>query len=269
MTRYAVGDLQGCFDPLRCLLDRVQFDASRDQLWSVGDIVNRGPQSLECLRLFYELGDSARVVLGNHDLHLLAIAHGQQSLKKGDTLRPILDAPDAADLLDWLAQQPLLYRDGNDVLVHAGIAPQWTIEQAETLAAEVHKALRGKKRDTYLQAMYGNEPACWSDDLSGPTRWRVITNYLTRMRFCTPEGVLDLKSKEGPESSLPGYLPWFEAPSRRRTDTRIIFGHWASLLGRCSHPNIIALDTGCVWGNELTLFNLDSNSYHRCACAKP
>ncbi len=173
MTRYAVGDLQGCFDPLRCLLDRVQFDASRDQLWSVGDIVNRGPQSLECLRFFYELGDSARVVLGNHDLHLLAIAHGQQSLKKGDTLRPILDAPDAADLLDWLAQQPLLYRDGNDVLVHAGIAPQWTIEQAETLAAEVHKALRGKKRNAYLQAMYGNEPTRWSDDLRGPTRWRI------------------------------------------------------------------------------------------------
>jgi bis(5'-nucleosyl)-tetraphosphatase (symmetrical) len=267
MPRYAIGDLQGCYEPMRRVLDAVRFDPVRDVLWSVGDIVNRGPQSLECLRFLYELDDRARVVLGNHDLHLLAIAHGAQKLKKGDTLQPILDAPDAAELLDWLARQPLLYREGNDVLVHAGLAPQWTVDEAERLAAEVHAALRGKQRDAYLRGMYGNEPDCWDDTLTGPTRWRVITNYLTRMRFCTPAGALDLKSKEGPESSLPGYLPWFEAPGRRNTDARIIFGHWASLLGRSTHANAIALDTGCVWGQRLTLFNLDTNALHHCDCA--
>jgi bis(5'-nucleosyl)-tetraphosphatase (symmetrical) len=267
MPRYAIGDLQGCYEPMRRVLDAVRFDPARDVLWSVGDIVNRGPQSLECLRFLYELGDRARVVLGNHDLHLLAIAHGAQKLKKADTLQPVLDAPDAAELLDWLARQPLLYREGNDVLVHAGLAPQWSIDEAERLAAEVHAALRGKQRDAYLRGMYGNEPDCWNEALTGPTRWRVITNYLTRMRFCTPAGALDLKSKEGPESSLPGYLPWFEVPGRRNADARIIFGHWASLLGRSTHANAIALDTGCVWGQRLTLFNLDTNALHHCDCA--
>jgi bis(5'-nucleosyl)-tetraphosphatase (symmetrical) len=266
MPRYAIGDLQGCYDPMRRLLDAVRFDPARDQLWTVGDIVNRGPQSLECLRFFHQLGDRARVVLGNHDLHLLAVARGIQRVKKGDTLQAVLDAPDAAELLDWLTRQPLLYREGNDVLVHAGLAPQWTVDQAERLAEEVHAALRGDQRDAYLRGMYGNEPDCWDDTLAGPVRWRVITNYLTRMRFCTPAGALDLTSKEGPESSLPGYLPWFEAPARRNADARIIFGHWASLLGRSTHANAIALDTGCVWGHQLTLFDLDANTYHRCDC---
>ncbi|MET0377642.1 MAG: symmetrical bis(5'-nucleosyl)-tetraphosphatase, partial [Spongiibacteraceae bacterium] len=192
MARYAVGDIQGCFDPLRRLLDRVGFDPATDQLWSVGDLVNRGPQSLECLRFFRDLGTSARVVLGNHDLHLLAVAAGIRKLKRSDTLQPILDAYDAAELLGWVAQQPLFYREADYVLVHAGVPPQWTIDQTERLAAEVAAVLASSQRETYLRGMYGDEPVIWSDALQGPKRWRVITNYLTRMRFCAADGTLDL-----------------------------------------------------------------------------
>lgn len=266
MARYAVGDLQGCFDPLRRLLDRVGFDPAADRLWSVGDLVNRGPQSLECLRFFRDLGASARVVLGNHDLHLLAVAGGIRKLKRSDTLQPILDAPDAAELLEWVARQPLLYREADYVLVHAGLAPQWTIDDAERLAAEVAAVLKSPQRDTYLRGMYGDEPALWSDALQGPTRWRVITNYLTRMRFCNAYGALDLRHKEGPETAPAGFLPWYEAPNRRSAGERIIFGHWASLLGRTQRPDAIALDTGCVWGNKLTLFGLDSGQRLYCSC---
>jgi bis(5'-nucleosyl)-tetraphosphatase (symmetrical) len=266
VTRYAVGDLQGCFDPLRHLLDRVRFDPARDQLWAVGDLVNRGPQSLECLRFIRNLGSSARVVLGNHDLHLLAVAAGIRKLKRGDTLQPILDAPDAAELLDWVAHQPLFYREPDYVMAHAGLAPQWTIDDAERLSDEVSAVLTGCERLSYLNAMYGDEPARWSDALQGPTRWRVITNYFTRMRFCDAEGTLDLTSKEGPESAPPGYMPWFNAPNRRSAGTRIIFGHWASLQGKSYRDDAIALDTGCVWGNSLTLFSLDTKTHSSCRC---
>lgn len=266
MARYAVGDVQGCFDPLRHLLDQVKFDPAQDQLWSVGDMVNRGPQSLESLRFFRDLGASARVVLGNHDLHLLAVAEGIRKIKRGDTLQPILDAPDAAELLAWVSQQPLLYREPDFVLVHAGLAPQWSIEKAEELAAEVASALRSEHRLDYLRGMYGDEPNCWSDDLVGVTRWRVITNYLTRMRFCGPHGELDLTTKEGLDQAPSGYTPWFDAPSRRSAGTRIIFGHWASLLGQSNRDDAIALDTGCVWGGSLSLFALESGEYFRCNC---
>jgi bis(5'-nucleosyl)-tetraphosphatase (symmetrical) len=266
MTRYAVGDLQGCFDPLRHLLDQVKFDPAQDQLWSVGDLVNRGPQSLESLRFFRNLGTSARVVLGNHDLHLLAIAEGIRKIKRGDTLQPILDAPDASELLTWLRQQPLLYRTADFVLVHAGIAPQWSIDKAETLAAEVASVLRGKDYLDFLRGMYGDEPNCWSDSLEGVTRWRVITNYLTRMRFCGPHGELDLTTKEGLDQAPSGFTPWFDAPQRCSAGTRIIFGHWASLLGQSNRSDAIALDTGCVWGGNLSLYALDSGEYFRCSC---
>lgn len=267
MARYAVGDLQGCFDPLRRLLDRVNFDPTKDRLWSVGDLVNRGPQSLECLRFFRDLGDSARVVLGNHDLHLLAVAAGIRKLKRGDTLQPILDAPDAAELLEWVAQQPLFYRESDYVLVHAGLAPQWSIDDAERLAGEVAAVLNSARREIYLQGMYGDEPSVWSDELKGPTRWRVITNYLTRMRFCDADGALDLRHKEGPETAPAGFTPWYDAPHRRSAGSRIIFGHWASLLGRTNRPDAIALDTGCVWGNKLSLFSLDDGKLISCDCS--
>lgn len=266
MTRYAVGDIQGCFDPLQRLLDRVKFDPTRDQLWSVGDIVNRGPQSLECLRFLYRLGDSARVVLGNHDLHLLAVAHGVRPLKRGDTLQPILDAPDCAELLAWLRRQPLLHRDGKYTMVHAGLAPQWTVARAQQLANEIAAVLQGKRLLEFLRGMYGDTPICWSDELHGIERWRVIVNYLTRIRFCTATGVLDLKSKEGPATAPPGFLPWFEVPQRKSAGDILIVGHWAALMGKTQRDDVIALDTGCVWGQRLTLLNLETQALSGCDC---
>ncbi len=268
MTRYAVGDLQGCFAPLRKLLDRVHFDPTCDQLWAVGDLVNRGPQSLECLQFFVELGDSARAVLGNHDLHLLAVANGIRPLKRGDTLRPILDAPNCSELLDWLVTLPLLYSDqSNDyTMVHAGLAPQWSIEKAQQLADEVSAVLQSSQQLDFLRGMYGDTPAVWSDDLQGIERWRVITNYLTRMRFCTATGILDLASKESPDSAPTGFMPWFAVPGRKSAGHKLIVGHWATLMGRAERDDIVALDTGCVWGQNLTLYNLESQKLYQCAC---
>jgi bis(5'-nucleosyl)-tetraphosphatase (symmetrical) len=266
MTRYAVGDLQGCYDPLRRLLNRVKFDPNRDQLWSVGDIVNRGPQSLECLRFFYTLGGSARMVLGNHDLHLLAVAQGIRPIKRGDTLQPILDAPDCAELLEWLRHSPLLHRDGIYTMIHAGLAPQWSIQRAQQLADEVSGVLKSERMVDFLRGMYGDTPNCWSNDLSGIERWRTITNYLTRLRFCTREGVLDLKSKEGPGSAPLGFMPWFDVPERKSAGDILIVGHWATLMGKTRREDVIALDTGCVWGNQLTLFNLETRALLTCEC---
>lgn len=266
MTRYAVGDVQGCFGPLQRLLTRVDFDPSRDQLWSVGDIVNRGPQSLECLRFFCALGDSARVVLGNHDLHLLAVAHGARSPKRGDTLQPILDAPDCAELMTWLRRQPLLHHDGGYTMVHAGIAPQWSIAYAQQLADEISTVLQDERITQFLEGMYGDTPDCWSDDLRGIERWRVVTNYFTRLRFCTAAGELDLKTKESPEASPPGFMPWFDVPQRKSAGETVIIGHWASLMGNTQRNDVIALDTGCVWGHRLTLLNLETRALSTCEC---
>ncbi len=269
MATYAVGDLQGCLEPLKCLLERVHFNPATDRLWLVGDLVNRGPQSLETLRFLYGMRDSLVCVLGNHDLHLLAAWHNVERLKKSDTLREILDAPDAPDLMDWLRRQKLLHFDEprGTVLVHAGIPPQWTLGKALALAAEVEEVLRDDTRlKPYLDGMYGNEPAKWNKDLAGVTRLRVITNYFTRMRFCTAEGKLDLKGKEGADTALPGYKPWFAHKDRRSRHVKIIFGHWAALEGRCNAPGVFALDTGCVWGGAMTLMNVDSGELHRCDC---
>ncbi len=266
MTRYAVGDVQGCFAPLQRLLERVSFDPSHDQLWATGDLVNRGPQSLECLRFFYQLGDSARVVLGNHDLHLLAVANGIRGLKRGDTLQPILEAPDCAELLAWLRRQPLLHRDGAYTMVHAGLAPQWSISQAGKLSDELSQVITGKRLLDFLQGMYGDTPNRWSDDLKGIERWRTITNFFTRLRFCTAAGELDLKSKEGPGTAPPGFMPWFDVPGRKSAGSTLIVGHWATLLGKTNRDDVIALDTGCVWGNRLTLFNLDEQALLSCEC---
>ncbi|QXI28009.1 symmetrical bis(5'-nucleosyl)-tetraphosphatase [Pseudomonas vanderleydeniana] len=269
MAVYAVGDLQGCLEPLKCLLERVRFDPASDRLWLVGDLVNRGPQSLETLRYLYRLRDSLVCVLGNHDLHLLAAAQNAERLKKSDTLREILAAPDAPELLGWLRQQKLLHHDAerNVALVHAGIPPQWSLKKALKLAAEVEAALRDDQQyPAFLAGMYGNEPNKWDGDLEGVARLRVITNYFTRMRFCTAEGKLDLKGKEGADTAPAGYAPWFSFKERRTHGLKIIFGHWAALEGECDEPDIFALDTGCVWGGAMTLMNIDTGERLGCKC---
>jgi len=269
MAVYAVGDLQGCLEPLKCLLERIKFDPAQDKLWLVGDLVNRGPQSLETLRFLYRMRESLVCVLGNHDLHLLAASRMIERLKKSDTLREILEAPDRAELLDWLRQQKLLHHDAerNVALVHAGIPPQWTLKKALKYAAEVETALRDDNLLTpFLDGMYGNEPNKWDGDLQGVTRLRVITNYFTRMRFCTADGKLDLKGKEGADTAPRGYAPWFSYKERKTQGLKIIFGHWAALEGRCDEPGIFALDTGCVWGGAMTLMNVDTGELLTCKC---
>ncbi|EXF92184.1 diadenosine tetraphosphatase [Pseudomonas fluorescens HK44] len=269
MATYAVGDLQGCLEPLQCLLKRVAFDPAKDHLWLVGDLVNRGPQSLETLRFLYSIRESLVCVLGNHDLHLLAAGYNIERLRKADTLREILEAPDREDLLEWLRQQKLMhYDEQRDIaLVHAGIPPQWSLRKALKCAAEVEEALRDDNRIApYLDGMYGNEPLKWDGDLKGVARLRVITNYFTRMRFCTSDGKLDLKSKEGLETALPGYAPWYAHPQRKTRSQKIIFGHWAALQGKCNEPGIFALDTGCVWGGSMTLMNVDTGERLHCKC---
>jgi len=269
MATYAVGDLQGCLQALQCLLKQVAFDPQRDRLWLVGDLVNRGPQSLETLRFLYSIRESLVCVLGNHDLHLLAAGRNIERLKKADTLREIVEAPDCAELLEWLRQQKLMHYDEqrNIALVHAGIPPQWSLRKALKCAAEVETALRDDNLlPPYLDGMYGNDPAKWDNDLKGVPRLRVITNYFTRMRFCTADGKLDLKSKEGLDTAPAGYKPWFQHKERKTRDVKIIFGHWAALEGKCNEPGISALDTGCVWGGALTLMNVDSGERLSCKC---
>ncbi len=271
MTTYAVGDLQGCLQPLQCLLEEVAFNPAKDRLWLVGDLVNRGPQSLETLRFLFAMRDSIVCVLGNHDLHLLAVAHNISRLKKHDTFADILAAPDRHDLLDWLRQQPLLHHDTqrDTALVHAGIPPHWTLKKALSLAAEVEEALRDDARlPLFLDGMYGNDPTKWDKSLHGIERLRVITNYLTRMRFCTADGELELKSKEGVDTAPAGFAPWFSHPKRKTYGQKIIFGHWAALEGRCDQPGLFALDSGCVWGGRMTLLNLDNGQRHYCQCSE-
>ena len=269
MATYAVGDLQGCLAALQCLLKQAAFDPTQDRLWLVGDLVNRGPQSLDTLRFLYSIRESLVCVLGNHDLHLLAAGQNIERLKKADTLREIIEAPDCAELLDWLRQQKLMHYDEqrNVALVHAGIPPQWSLRKALKCAAEVETALRDDNLfPAYLDGMYGNDPAKWDNDLKGIARLRVITNYFTRMRFCTAEGKLDLKSKEGLDTAPAGYKPWFQHKERKTKGLKIIFGHWAALEGKCTEPGISALDTGCVWGGALTLMNVDSGERLSCKC---
>ncbi len=273
MSTYVVGDIQGCLQPLKCLLRAVNFNLDKDVLWSVGDIVNRGPKSLNALRFLYKMRHRLVVVLGNHDLHLLAVAAGVRQPSRSDTFDKILQAADREELLHWLAQQPLIHHEHAHTLVHAGIPPQWTVQQAIGYAREVEAVLRGPDRVTFLGAMYGNEPAQWSDDLSGMARLRVITNYLTRMRYCTSEGVLDLESKGS--TPIPGVAnlgnrkvsAWFSHKERKTANDRILFGHWATIAGHTDNPNAIALDTGCVWNGALSLYHLESGQWTRCACS--
>lgn len=270
MATYVVGDIQGCFEPFQCLLKKVDFDVSTDRIWCVGDLVNRGPDNLATLRWFYEHRDRAIIVLGNHDLHLMAVAAGTRKMSKTDNFDDILAAPDRDVLLAWLRQQPLLHHEQGVTLVHAGIPPIWTVPQALGYAKEVESALQGPNYKDFFASMYGNEPIVWSQKLKGYERLRVITNYLTRMRYCTKKGKLDLVNK-GPKpksSAVKGkkIKPWFSHKQRLTASDTIVFGHWASLGGITDSANAIALDTGCVWGNHMTLLNLDTHTFHRCKC---
>ena len=255
MTRYAVGDVQGCDRELRALLKKVGFNADRDQLWLVGDLVNRGPGSLEVLRLVRDLGGNAVAVLGNHDLHLLAIAHGAHRLRKSDTLGPILKARDCDTLLGWLQGLPLAHAAGRDLMVHAGLVPQWSAPQARELSAEVQRALARDPRGL-LEHMYGDEPVRWSEGLKGFDRLRFIINVFTRLRVCTADGTLAMDLKGPPPPPPSQLLPWFDHAGRASREARIVFGHW-SALGLVIRPGIVGLDSGCVWGGALTAFDLD------------
>ncbi len=258
--RYAIGDIQGCAEELRELLVRIRFSPDRDELWFVGDLVNRGPHSLDTLRAVRGLADSATVVLGNHDLHLLAVAFGARPARRpGDTLDDVLAAPDRDALLEWLITRPLAHFDAarGDFLVHAGLVPQWSVSQTLALAAEVQIAARRDPRSFFAQ-MYGDQPDHWSDDLAGPERLRFVVNVLTRLRVCTPDGRIDLKRKGPPPDASSGYRPWFEHECRASRGARIVFGHW-SALGYVNAHGVLGLDTGCVWGGALTAQRLDAD----------
>lgn len=265
MATYAVGDIQGCCAELHQLLELIRFDPVADKLWLVGDLVNRGPDSLGVLRLVKSLGDTAITVLGNHDLHLLAVAGGVAELHRDDTLNEILDAPDKDELLAWLRSRSLLHAEGGFVLVHAGLLPNWNVAQAQQLAHEVEAALRGNRHHDYLAHMYGNHPDHWRDDLSGYSRLRVITNAFTRMRICTQQGEMEFKFKGNVEDVPAGYMPWFEVPGRASADATVVCGHW-SALGLKVTPHVIALDTGCLWGGALSAIRLEDHEVFQVQC---
>ncbi len=266
MPILAVGDVQGCYDELRELLKLARLDAS-DRIWFVGDLVNRGPKSLEVLRFVRDLGERAVIVLGNHDLHLVALACGHGKPRKDDTLREVLDAPDADELVGWLRERPMIHAEGRYVLVHAGLLPQWTVSKALKLGREVEAALRGAHHREFIAAMYGSQPDRWDDSLAGPDRLRVIVNAMTRMRFCTRDGQMEFHGKGDPRDAPPGYLPWFEVPRRKSAGTPVVCGHW-SALGLRLEPNLLALDTGCVWGGTLSAVRLEDRRLFQVPCRR-
>ncbi len=268
MAIYAIGDVQGCYAELQKLLLTLPFNSQHDTLWFTGDIVNRGPQSLEVLRFVKSLGERQITVLGNHDLHLIAAAYGTKRNAKGDTLEAILDAPDGNELITWLRHQPLLHHDKDSgyVMTHAGLAPMWTLHQAKQCAQEVETVLRGDAILTFLQNMYGNQPNKWQEQLTGFERLRCIVNYFTRMRFCYADGSLDLVYKGEIAGKPDDLIPWFEVKDRANLNDKIIFGHWAALNGRTEVANVFPLDTGCVWGNCLTAMRLDDGKHFSVTC---
>lgn len=261
MADYLVGDLQGCDAPLARLLRRIAFSPSRDTLYVLGDMVNRGPASAAVLRRLMGYGDAARCLLGNHDLSLLAVAHGHRTPHRNDTMDDILDAPDREAMLDWLRHRSMALQAHGLLLVHGGVLPQWDVAQVLSLAAEVEAVLRGPELLEFLPRMFGNQPDRWDDGLSGADRLRIVVNALTRLRFCTADGVMDLKAAGGLDQAPPGLMPWFDVPGRRTADACIAFGHW-STLGYLRRPDIIALDTGCVWGGCLSALRLDPAGAH-------
>ena len=271
---WVIGDVQGCCVSLESLLDLPDIKNDPDcELWFAGDLINRGPNSLRALRLIMSLGDRAKCILGNHDLHLLAVHAGIRRENRSDTIDDILCAADVESIIDWLRHRPLAYYEDGYLMVHAGILPEWSTKKTLKLAEEIGSALRDKNWKKYLQKMYGNEPNKWNDDLSGAKRRRVIINALTRMRMCTPDGAMDFGSKEAPSySKNVNLLPWFDMPGRKTEEVTVIFGHW-STLGLMVKNNLLALDTGCVWGGKLTAIRLqdrkdlqvDCHTEHRLA----
>lgn len=267
MATYAIGDIQGCYDSLRRLLDLCAFDPAADRLWLVGDLVNRGPNSLDTLRLIKSFGPAALTVLGNHDLYLLMVAEGGAKFRgKDDTLQGILDAPDRDELLAWLRQQPLCHTEGEFCLVHAGLLPQWTAARARELAREVEAKLQGDGFRDFVLNLWGSEPAGWSDDLKGWARLRVIVNAMTRMRFCTPNGIMEFKVKGKLANAPAGHIPWFDLPGRKSADSVLVTGHW-SALGLKITPNLLALDSGCLWGGHLTALRLEDRQVFQVDCS--
>ncbi len=263
MSTYLIGDIHGCYDELQSLLAQVAFDPAQDTLWLTGDLVARGPGSLEVLRFVRSLGDTVRLVLGNHDLHLLAVFAGISRNKTKDRITPLLEAEDADELINWLRRQPLLQVDEEKKLVmaHAGITPQWDIETAQSCAREVEAVLSSDTYPLFLNAMYGDMPNNWTPELSGLARLRFSTNALTRMRYCFPNGQLDMICKDTPDSATPPLKPWFKIPGPVSRDYTIVFGHWASLEGKGTPEGILGLDTGCCWGGTLTMLRWEDKAW--------
>lgn len=263
MATYAIGDIQGCCDEFDALLERISFEPGRDRLWLVGDLINRGPKSLDVIRRVRALGDAAVTVLGNHDLHLLAIHYGGHAPRAGDTLDAILAADDLEDICRWLRSLPLLAEDAalGYVMTHAGVPHIWNLQQARERAHEVEAVIQGEDHRAYFSAMYGDQPDCWDDALTGFDRWRVITNYFTRMRLVDEQGRLDLSSKGTLDDLSPGWYPWYQLRARAPLGRKIVFGHWAALQGVTQDADAIALDTGCVWGGTLTALCLDTGEF--------
>ncbi|PSJ18217.1 symmetrical bis(5'-nucleosyl)-tetraphosphatase [Nitrosomonas supralitoralis] len=267
MATYAIGDLQGCFTAFQRLIELIRFDPVQDKLWLVGDIVNRGPDSLSLLRYIKQAGDVILMVLGNHDLHLLMVAAGKAKNHPSDTIQPILDAPDRDELLHWLRHQKLFHAEGQYAMVHAGLLPSWSVSQAEQLAREVESALQQDNFQELLALMYGNDPDHWQNEWTDHRRLRVIINAMTRMRVCTLEGKMNFTYKGNIQSIPFGYFPWFSIPHRLSQNSTVICGHW-SALGLYLTDNLIALDTGCVWGGQLTAIRLEDRKVFQLPCAR-
>jgi bis(5'-nucleosyl)-tetraphosphatase (symmetrical) len=256
MSVYAVGDIQGCYVEFRQLLDLIAFNPARDRLWLVGDLVNRGPESLQVLRAVRDLGDSVTTVLGNHDFHLLTVAAGHRPAHDDDTLGGILDAPDRQELLAWLRTRPLVVVEDEWLLVHAGLLPSWTPATALMLSREVEAMLASDRHDDFLRHLYGDEPAHWDDSLRGYDRLRVVVNACTRLRFCADDDTIELGEKRGPDHTPSGFAPWFAHPDRKSAGVSVLCGHW-STLDLMLAPNVMMLDSGCLWGGCLTALRLD------------
>ena len=268
MALYAIGDIQGCHTEFRDLLDVIGFDVSRDRLWLVGDLVNRGPGSLAVLRDVMAMGDAATAVLGNHDFHLLTIAAGHRKPHRGDTLDDILAAPDRDALVAWLMRRPLVVVDGDHAMVHAGLLPSWTVAQALSLSREVEAVLASERAHEFLGVLYGDEPRRWRDDLTGYDRLRVVVNACTRLRFCTSDDTMELAEKRGVESTPEGFAPWFQHPARRSASSIVVCGHW-STLDLLLTPNVMMIDSGCVWGGALTAVRLPDRRVYQVPSRSP
>ena len=266
MATYAIGDLQGCLSPLERLLEKVGFRSSHDRLWFVGDLVNRGSQSLATLRFVKSLGNRAICVLGNHDLHLLNVAAGYSTQHRDDTLDDILNAPDRDVLLEWLRHRPLMHVEGEYAMVHAGLLPEWDVQKARGLAAEVEAGLRGSAYLGLLENLYGNQPDRWSDALAGHDRLRVVINAMTRLRLCSTDGRMEFSHKGGIGHQPNGFMPWFAVPGRRSQDATMVCGHW-SALGLRVEKNLLALDSGCFWGGQLSAVRLEDRQVFQADCA--